>query len=144
MNKPTIVWLWLLFIATVGVSGALAPSLRAQGTCSLRGAIDADRTIGPSEGCTTYIVDGNINVLESATLFVEPGTTLRFNRGLLMTVAGSLRSSGTAAQPIRFTSSAASPTKGDWGGILWVYGSPAVIADCLGTVQGAARLCIHR
>lgn len=75
-------------------------------------------------------VDGNTDV--EGTLTIEPGVTLRFDRGTLLSMAGtssasgngdlalgSLHAVGTADRPIVFTSASATPAAGDWGGLVF-------------------------
>ena len=50
----------------------------------------------------------------SGLLTILPGTQIRFPRGGALRVQGKLIASGTPAQPIVFTSNAASPAAGDW------------------------------
>jgi len=63
---------------------------------------------------------------ELATLSIEPGVRLRFERGAWLYVeffssdqpaTGALRALGSAAEPIYFTSAQAAPAPDDWGGI---------------------------
>ena len=63
-------------------------------------------------------------------LTIEPGVTLRFDKEVRLDLdsnagaaAGALRAEGTAAKPIVFTSSAATPAAGDWVGIV-LEGTP--------------------
>lgn len=60
-------------------------------------------------------------------LTIEPGVTMRFGKGVSLTVesstttgpaSGALKAEGTADKPIVFTSAEASPAVGDWTGIV--------------------------
>lgn len=68
-----------------------------------------------------HIVTGNIQVHNNATLTIEAGCIVKFNPGTtLFFGSGSgatLKAVGTSVNPITFTSNAASPAPGDWGGI---------------------------
>jgi hypothetical protein len=57
-----------------------------------------------------------------ATLTIEPGVTMQFRPRNVLEIAktGTLVARGTAADPIVFTSSAASPAPGDWTGIQFL------------------------
>jgi len=68
-----------------------------------------------------------------ATLTIEPGVVMRFPAGTFLNIEkfigefpaqGAIRALGTAAKPIVFTSAAATPAAGDWGG-LWFGGKPS-------------------
>ncbi|MDF2693093.1 MAG: Fibronectin type domain protein [Labilithrix sp.] len=67
------------------------------------------------------------------TLTVEPGITLRFQKGSVLSIeaytadeaaTGTLRAIGTPDKPIVFTSDSATPTPGDWVGITF-KGTPS-------------------
>ena len=73
---------------------------------------------------STYIIDGTLSV-EGATLTIEPGTIIKFTESSELDVGYSesgsaIIANGTADNPIRFTSTASTPTEGDWDG-LWFY-----------------------
>lgn len=70
---------------------------------------------------------------QTGALTIEPGVTLRFDSTRSLTVGtkttdqvatGTLRAIGTADKPIVFTSAAATPTAGDWVGIVF-KGTPS-------------------
>ncbi|MDP3543805.1 MAG: hypothetical protein Q8T11_15160, partial [Elusimicrobiota bacterium] len=63
-----------------------------------------------------YQVTGNITVPSGLTLTLQPGTILKFNAGLSLTVNGTLISSGTVAEPVIFTSYADDAAVGDTNG----------------------------
>lgn len=86
------------------------------------GAVNADRTL--SKACSPYTIKSDIDVNGNATLTIEPGVTLRFDPEREISIgysaAAKLLAVGTAAEPIVFTSSAATPGAGDWVGVkLW-------------------------
>lgn len=85
----------------------------------LSGKINIDRTLKAGE---IYKLRGIVYVVDGATLTIEPGTTIqgeKSSRGALIITRGSkLIASGTIDKPIIFTSDAATPTSGDWGGIV--------------------------
>ncbi len=71
-----------------------------------------------------YWVTSQVYVRNNATLTIEAGVTVKFNPGIYLRIADSVPSGyliakGTADQPIRFTSIAANPTPGSWGGIIF-------------------------
>jgi hypothetical protein len=86
------------------------------------GDVTADRTL--TTACSPYTITRNINVNGNATLTIQPGVVLRFAPDTLLSIgysgAAKLVATGTAASPITFTSSSASPGAGDWAGVqLW-------------------------
>jgi hypothetical protein len=85
----------------------------------LSGKINTDRTL---KSGNTYKLRGIVYVVDGATLTIEPGTTIqgeKSSRGALIITRGTkLIANGTKTNPIVFTSDAASPAPGDWGGIV--------------------------
>jgi len=72
-----------------------------------------------------YLLSGPIYVTNNAVLTIQPGTVIRGNvsvagSALIITKGAQIIASGTATQPIVFTSSAAPGSRqiGDWGGIV--------------------------
>jgi len=88
-------------------------------TVILSGKIGADKTLNAS---STYKLRGIVYVVDGATLTVEAGTRIvgeKSSRGALVITRGArLIANGTREKPIVFTSDAASPLSGDWGGIV--------------------------
>ena len=79
-----------------------------------------------------YIVMGTVQVLEGATLTIDPGVTVKFNEGLSLNIGGELVARGTATDTILFTSSNATPQPGDWGSIRFVKDCVDAVLDTLG------------
>lgn len=76
-----------------------------------------------------WILSGPLSVKAGATLCIEPGTTIKAVAGgtdvyLVIEQGAKINAQGTAAAPIRFTSSAANPRSGDWGGIILIGKAP--------------------
>lgn len=67
-----------------------------------------------------HIITGNIQVHNNATLTIEAGCQVRFYPGTTLYFGSSsgaaLKAVGTSVNPITFTSNAATPAPGDWGG----------------------------
>jgi hypothetical protein len=91
-----------------------------------------DRGVPYRVGVNANAVLDIANIAAPPTVTIEPGVTLKFNTGATLRVdassgttpaAGALVAVGTAAKPITFTSSAASPAPGDWYGI-WLGRQP--------------------
>jgi len=70
-----------------------------------------------------YKLTGALFVKNGVTLTIPAGTTIKAIAGgtdvyVLVERGGKIVANGTAAEPITFTSNAASPVAGDWGGII--------------------------
>jgi hypothetical protein len=84
--------------------------------------ITADRTLYAD---TVYTLSGFIQVLNGATLTIQPGTVIEgdfdvVGSSLFVTRGARIVANGTAADPIVFTSSRAPGQRqaGDWGGLI--------------------------
>ncbi len=119
-------------------SGSLGPALASP---------PADVLLAPSDNvthtgyintnttwtATTHIVSGKLVISPTAILTVAPGAVVKFTGGAnaaarQLEVKGELRSLGTAAQPVIFTSYNASPAPGDWGYVGVSAGGKAALA----------------
>lgn len=73
---------------------------------------------------TVYTIDGPVYVNSGVTLTIPAGTRLEGNADgtavafLAVKQGGKINAQGTAAKPIVFTSNSATPSPGDWGGIV--------------------------
>ena len=86
----------------------------------LLGDITEDATLSAS---VQYTLAGSVTVREGVTLTIQPGTTIQARSGrtdvfLAVERGARLVAQGTATNPITFTSDAAEPRAGDWGGIV--------------------------
>ncbi|MCA9145054.1 MAG: DUF5050 domain-containing protein [Planctomycetales bacterium] len=84
-------------------------------TTSIAGGIFNDTVWTAAD--SPYHVTSSIIVYPDVQLTVEPGVEIWFDVGTELNVRGHLEATGTAAAPILFTSSAASPARGDWSGV---------------------------
>jgi len=84
------------------------------------GTLTQQASVAPADDGSVRLA-GNVQVGSTAALTVAAGTTLFGNGGL--DVLGALTVQGTAAQPVAFTSAAASPAPGDWPGVRYEAGS---------------------
>ena len=70
----------------------------------------------------TYLLSGFVYVTNGAVLTIEPGTVIKGDKAtkgsLIVTRGAKLVADGTPNEPIVFTSNEASPSYGDWGGII--------------------------
>jgi hypothetical protein len=81
-----------------------------------------------------YQVTGLVEVCPTGTLNVGPGVRVGFVSDpgpLSLTVWGVLDVSGTGPAPAEFTSDAAAPQAGDWGGLLFYGGGPSSVRDAV-------------
>ncbi len=73
----------------------------------------------------SVLVRGFVVVAPQATLRIEPGTVVRFAKAAgqqlpNLVVQGRIHASGSIEQPIIFTADSASPSRGEWGGIVLI------------------------
>ncbi|MCX6875118.1 MAG: right-handed parallel beta-helix repeat-containing protein [Verrucomicrobia bacterium] len=64
-----------------------------------------------------YHVVGDVTVSAGVSLTIEPGTRVEFEGYFKLQIDGTLVAEGTPGNPIVFTSSKATPTRGDWQGL---------------------------
>lgn len=101
--------------------GACAADPRTE--VELSGMLDQDATLP----CTRdYRLTGVVRVQPGATLTIAAGTVLRGTPGSVLVVSRGARliAEGTADLPIVFTSAAATPAPGDWGGLVLLGYAP--------------------
>ncbi|HNM27830.1 MAG TPA: hypothetical protein PKL15_20455, partial [Saprospiraceae bacterium] len=76
----------------------------------------------------TYLLSGFVYVTNGAVLTIEPGTVIKGDKAtkgsLIVTRGAKLIADGTPNEPIVFTSNEASPSYGDWGGIILLGYAP--------------------
>ncbi|MEY3450552.1 MAG: hypothetical protein RL711_377, partial [Bacteroidota bacterium] len=66
----------------------------------------------------TYYVNANIEINHTDSLYIEPGTEIKFLGKYTFTIYGTLVTLGTANQLVHFTSGYKNQRKGDWEGIV--------------------------
>lgn len=86
----------------------------------LKGNVQANVTLSNTQ---TWKLTGALAVKSGFTLTIQAGTRIEAIVGgtnvyLVVEQGAKINAVGTAASPIRFTSSASNPRAGDWGGIL--------------------------
>jgi hypothetical protein len=88
----------------------------------------------------SYILNGPIIVKSGSTLTIPAGMTIRANKGtevyLAVEQGAKIIAEGTPSNPIVFTSNAAAPNAGDWGGLILLGKAPINSVD--GTVSTTA------
>ena len=103
------------------------PSLNKDSpACKFDGRVTQDLTL--HKACSPYVIQGGIDVLDSATLTIEPGVEMRFADGDWLEIAaastrgGRLIARGTESEPIVLTSiEPETATERSWLG-LWFAG----------------------
>lgn len=115
------------------VENGTVPSVSGEGTTwssSFQGTISSNTVWSQN-----ILITGDVTVNSGVTLTINPGVTVFFAAnsdalasGLWITdseilVYGTLIAEGTVAQPIYFTSNAATKASEDWGGIVFKRGS---------------------
>lgn len=113
-QKPFIA----LFMGFVLLAASVAIGLRADATPmptqTLSGTITSSQTLSPSY---VYIVEGNVDVPNGVTLTIPAGTIIKINYGnITVKQGGSVRTTGTAASPVHFTSIKDDTVGGDTNG----------------------------
>lgn len=89
-------------------------------TINQSGDITVNTTWSPED---EILISGPVVVKDGVTLTIEAGTTIMVEAGrtdtyLAVEQGAVLEAVGTATSPIKFTSNAANPAAGDWGGIV--------------------------
>ena len=87
---------------------------------NLSGVYTENFTLDPN---VEYIVTGPVLISDGVTLTVPAGMTIKaqpvgVNAYIAIQQGGRIIADGSASEPIIFTSNAASPASGDWGGIV--------------------------
>ncbi|MCO6411406.1 MAG: right-handed parallel beta-helix repeat-containing protein [Thiogranum sp.] len=84
---------------------------------------------GPGGPNDPYLITGNLTVSAGANLILPAGTVLQFGSGYYLQIDGTLTVSGTASEPVVFTSNNATPAAGNWSGIRITSGATDVVID---------------
>ncbi|MBS1124778.1 MAG: putative lipoprotein [Deltaproteobacteria bacterium] len=86
-----------------------------------------------------YILKGYVFVT-GGTLTIDAGTTIKGDNGSALTITkdAKLNAVGTADKPIVFTSSAATPASGDWGGLVMAGKGPINVPGGTNKIEGFA------
>lgn len=118
----------------------------------LSGKVNTNRTLNAG---STYLLRGIVYVVDGATLTIEAGAIIhgeKATRGALVITRGSkIIAEGTKEKPIIFTSDAATPTSGDWGGIVLLgrartnasYNNTAGVGEIEGGVNTSEGLGLY-
>lgn len=118
----------------------------------LSGKINSDRTLKTGN---TYKLRGIVYVVEGAKLTIEPGVIIqgeKSSRGTLVITRGTqILANGAVDKPIIFTSDAATPASGDWGGIVMLgrarvnssYNGSAGLGEIEGGINNAEGLGLY-
>jgi len=136
---------YLLLVITAGIFAACQKKNDVTpvqtNVMTLPSSITADLTLDAN---TSYVIDGQVFVKNNATLTIPAGVTVSVvkkdaaaDKGVLFITQGSkLVVNGTVDKPVVFTSEAASPAAGDWGGVIIAGKAPTNVVS--GNVDGLA------
>ncbi|MCA9998577.1 MAG: hypothetical protein KDE56_22595, partial [Anaerolineales bacterium] len=124
----------LLLLIVPGLAGYTQPAQAAP--CNVAGLIQTNTTWSPAS-CDPYIVTGNVIIDNNTRLTIQPGTNIKFNSGMGLTVRGELVARGTAGNRITFTSNRTNKAAGDWTGILFENTAVDAILNGLNYVSGS-------
>ena len=108
-------------IQVVVVNGGGGGGTPTAQTITLQGRINADTVLRKAN---SYILKGLVYMVGNHTMTVEAGTVIKGSfsgsdvAALIITRGSKLIASGTATEPIVFTSLSPNPQSGDWGGIV--------------------------
>lgn len=134
---------WAGLMLSVGRAMVLAgppASLMLGAPCTVSGFVVSDTTWSAA-GCDPYIITGgNVAVQSGVTLTILPGTTIKLDSQLALSVQGTLIARGTPAEPITFTSNLPAPGPGDWGYLYFANTSADALYDTQGTYIGGSIL----
>jgi len=101
--------------------GAVPPCITV-----LSSAITVNTELNASP-CSSYSSSGT-TVRSGAVLTVDPGVTIKFGSGATLDIQGTLVATGTASQPVTFTSASATPAPGDWQGVWFEPNSQGTLS----------------
>lgn len=92
---------------------------------ALKGQIEGNISLPKGE----YILDGALIVKDGAKLTIAAGSKIKARPGgtdvyLAVLQGGQIDATGTASEPILFTSNSGNPRSGDWGGIVLAGKAP--------------------
>lgn len=108
--------------------------IREKDPSALFGTIGVDSTLKLEH--SPYRVDASVTVKSGITLTIEPGVRIQFSTGRGMTVKGTLKALGTAAQPIVFTRASSA----NWGFIMFDSTAISAVYDGSGAYAGGSIL----
>ncbi len=129
MKQITLIAMAVIMITSscrkIEVDGAPSNGATSSENVILEGRITANRTLSANY---IYKLRGLVYVTNGAVLTIEPGTKivgeLGRNGALIITRSSKIIADGTIDKPIVFTSEAASPTRGDWAGLVILGNAP--------------------
>jgi hypothetical protein len=130
----------MLALLVAALTALVLASLGAPSSTRANTPVSGSQTGTWTLANSPYLVTGSVFVPNGGTLTIEPGVVVRVVPGshrIDVHNGGTLIAEGTAAQPIIFTSDAASPAAGDWD-YLWLQPTAtASLRHC--SIQYAGR-----
>ena len=119
-----------VLICGVLLLGLLLSVHEAHAITEVGGPIISDTTWTVAN--SPYLVVASLDVWAGVTLRIEPGVTVKFAPNTLLQVNGELIARGTAARPVIFTSTEATPRPGNWRGIEFTSTAVPTTVDASG------------
>ena len=135
MKNNSIQKVFYLFLSIV-IFFTLLPDANAD--TNISGIISSNTTWTLAN--SPYITKGSVLVNKGVTLTIEPGVTVKFNKGHSLQIDGTLIARGNSSNKITFTSAQAAPAPGDWGYILFSDSSIDATYDETGNYISGAIL----
>lgn len=113
--------------ATPTETAAETPTATPDCEAAVSGTIESDETWG--DGCSRVRLEGDVAVIDAATLTIRPGTTVIASRDVRFDVhsGGILKAEGSESAPIRFRGNTEVP--GHWQGIGINSNAPNVVSN---------------
>lgn len=120
VKKTLILGLTVLSLLFVSCDPKDEPKVdEPQAKSELSGDISTDVTLDAS---IEYTLTGALQIVDGGILRIPAGTVIKaekgFNKYILVEKGGKIYVNGTAANPVKMTSAAASPEIADWGGLI--------------------------
>jgi len=105
-------------------------------TETISGVYTSDLTLDPD---IDYVINGPLLMAAGTTLSIPAGKTIRVapvgvNAYIAIQQGAQIEAIGTASNPIVFTSNAATPSTGDWGGLV-ICGNAEINSTPLGSTE---------
>lgn len=124
MNKKFAIY---FFTTTFLIFGVFVLTNQAHAQTEVSGNITSDTTWVSANN--PYIVTDTVQVLEGATLTIEPGVVIKFNTNTVLNISGKLIAVGENNNNIIFTSNSETPNSNNWQAIVFTDKSIDAIID---------------